>query len=79
MSGARTPQQAGDGSGFGQWWRSRVDALKARDDVQLAAVMQSRRIVDAVRFLTASADERAVWLAALEWTVEWEQRARDDG
>lgn len=56
-----------------------MDALKARDDVQLAAVMQSRRIVDAVRFLTASADERAVWLAALEWTVEWEQRARDDG
>ena len=52
-----------------------MDALKARDDVQLAAVMQARGVVDAVRFLAGSPDERAVWLAGLEWTMEWEREA----
>ena len=75
MSTGRTPVHGGDGSGFGEWWRSRVDALRARDDVQLAAVMQARGVVDAVRFLAGSPDERAIWLAALEWTVEWEREA----
>lgn len=48
--------------------------MRARDDVALAAVMQARGVVDAVRFMAGSADERALWLAALELTVEWEKR-----
>ena len=69
-----TPLPGGDGAGFGVWWRGRVDALRDRDDVTLAAVMRARGVVDAVRFMAGTPDERALWLAALELTVEWEKR-----
>lgn len=41
--------------------------------------MQSRGVTDAVTFLSASPDERAVWLAALELQVEWEREAAEKG
>lgn len=59
------------------WWRARVDALKARDEVQLAALVQARGGPDVVRFLTAPVDAKALWVAGVELIVEWEREAAD--
>lgn len=59
------------------WWRARVDALKARDDLALAALVQHRGGPDAVTYLAADPDRQAVWVASVEVIVEWEREAAD--
>lgn len=54
-----------------------MDALKARDVVQVAALVQKRGGVDAVTFLRGGVDEQAVWMAALELDIEWEREAAE--
>lgn len=49
-----------------QAWIALVDALKDRDDVQLAAEVSQWGGPDAVTFLRASPAERAVWVAAMQ-------------
>ena len=48
-----------------------MDALKAREDVQMAAVVEESGGPDAVTFLSGTPRHQAVWWATVELRRQW--------